>query len=220
MLKQTYTCIPKSANDVRLQAKLGSKNPTGLPVGVVSEDYKVGTVIRAKYVYNDGTGEEELKELNYAIRQHSVKVLKVKKGNKICFGGHLKGNVLLPDKNYRNTNKTSMVIHMGYGKHYFLFTGDIYGSNERSLVKKKKLKVTVLQVAHHGSYTSSCSEFLKKIKPKYAIIFCGKENPYGHPRPETLRRLKKYAKRVYRTDQNGTITFHSNGKRLTVKLHD
>ncbi|MDN5314954.1 MAG: hypothetical protein PWP10_3704, partial [Clostridiales bacterium] len=33
---QIYTCIPKSENDVRLQAKLGSKNPTGLPVGVVS----------------------------------------------------------------------------------------------------------------------------------------------------------------------------------------
>ena len=27
--------FPKSENDVRLQAKLGSKNPTGLPVGVV-----------------------------------------------------------------------------------------------------------------------------------------------------------------------------------------
>ena len=27
---------PKSENDVRLQAKLGNQNPTGLPVGVVS----------------------------------------------------------------------------------------------------------------------------------------------------------------------------------------
>ena len=26
---------PKSENDVRLQAKLGNQNPTGLPVGVV-----------------------------------------------------------------------------------------------------------------------------------------------------------------------------------------
>ena len=34
--KQTYTCIPKSENDVRMQAKLGKKNPAGLPVGVVS----------------------------------------------------------------------------------------------------------------------------------------------------------------------------------------
>ncbi|MDN5315170.1 MAG: hypothetical protein PWP10_3920, partial [Clostridiales bacterium] len=36
LLKQIYTCIPKSENDVRLQAKLGSKNPTDLPMGVVS----------------------------------------------------------------------------------------------------------------------------------------------------------------------------------------
>lgn len=28
---------PKSENDVRLQAKLGNQNPTGLPVGVVSD---------------------------------------------------------------------------------------------------------------------------------------------------------------------------------------
>ncbi len=37
--KQTYTCIPKSENDARMQAKLGKKNPTGLPVGVVSYVY-------------------------------------------------------------------------------------------------------------------------------------------------------------------------------------
>ena len=31
---------PKSENDVRLQAKLGNQNPTGLPVGVVSRRYR------------------------------------------------------------------------------------------------------------------------------------------------------------------------------------
>ena len=33
---------PKSENDVRLQAKLGSKNPTGLPVGAVSKKVTEG----------------------------------------------------------------------------------------------------------------------------------------------------------------------------------
>lgn len=33
---------PKSENDVRLQATLGRKNPTGLPVGVVRLFIKVG----------------------------------------------------------------------------------------------------------------------------------------------------------------------------------
>lgn len=32
LLKQTYTRIPKSENDVRLRAKLDSMNHTGLPV--------------------------------------------------------------------------------------------------------------------------------------------------------------------------------------------
>ena len=33
---------PKSENDVRLQAKLGNQNPTGLPVGVVSDSIQHG----------------------------------------------------------------------------------------------------------------------------------------------------------------------------------
>ncbi len=43
--------FPKSENDVRLQAKLGSKNPTGLPVGVVSsnnDSMAIGIVQAAK----------------------------------------------------------------------------------------------------------------------------------------------------------------------------
>ena len=37
LLEIDYTCIPKPANGVRLRAKLESENPTGLPVGVVSD---------------------------------------------------------------------------------------------------------------------------------------------------------------------------------------
>ena len=37
---------PKSENDVRLQAKLGNQNPTGLPVGVVSK----GIITETEYV--------------------------------------------------------------------------------------------------------------------------------------------------------------------------
>lgn len=42
LLKTDYTCIPKPANGVRLQAKLESKNPTGLPVGVVRTELHTG----------------------------------------------------------------------------------------------------------------------------------------------------------------------------------
>ena len=50
---------PKSENDVRLQAKLDSKNPMGLPVGVVSEisssgrrlSIKMSVELKASFVF-------------------------------------------------------------------------------------------------------------------------------------------------------------------------
>ena len=108
---------------------------------------------------------------------------------------------------------------MVYGKYSYLFTGDIYSSNEKELIKKYNVKSTVLQIPHHGSYTSSSEQFLKKVGAKYAVISCGKNNPYHHPRPEAMKRVKKYIsnKNLYRTDQDGTILFINDGKKLIVK---
>ena len=90
---------------------------------------------------------------------------------------------------------------------------------KKQLIKKYNVKSTVLQIPHHGSYTSSSEQFLKKVGAKYAVISCGKNNPYNHPRPEAMRRIKKYIsnKNLYRTDQDGTILFINDGKKLIVK---
>ncbi len=42
---------PKSENDVRLQATLGNQNPTGLPVGVVSEGGNYETLTNEIQLY-------------------------------------------------------------------------------------------------------------------------------------------------------------------------
>ena len=109
--------------------------------------------------------------------------------------------MLSPGKNYKKVNQTSIVIRLVYGKYSYLFTGDIYSSNESELIKKFNVRSTVLQIPHHGSYTSSSIAFLKKVNAKYAVISCGKNNPYNHPRPEAMRRIKKYIsnKNLYRT---------------------
>lgn len=131
----------------------------------------------------------------------------------------MKGEVLSPWKNYKKVNQTSIVIRLVYGKYSYLFTGDIYSSNESELIKKFNVRSTVLQIPHHGSYTSSSVAFLKKVNAKYAVISCGKNNPYHHPRPEAMKRIKKYIsnKNLYRTDQDGTILFINDDKKLIVK---
>lgn len=180
---------------------------------------KVGTVIQSKYGYKKNASTKDVKELNAAVSKYHTKTVKVKKGNKIDFGCGMKGEVLFPWKNYKKVNQTSLVIKMVYGKYSYLFTGDIYSSNEKELIKKYNVKSTVLQIPHHGSYTSSSEQFLKKVGAKYAVISCGKNNPYHHPRPEAMKRIKKYIsnKNLYRTDQDGTILFINDGKKLIVK---
>lgn len=180
---------------------------------------KVGTVIQSKYGYKKNASTKDVKELNAAVSKYHTKTVKVKKGNKIDFGCGMKGEVLSPWKNYKKVNQTSLVIKMVYGKYSYLFTGDIYSSNEKELIKKYNVKSTVLQIPHHGSYTSSSEQFLKKVGAKYAVISCGKNNPYHHPRPEAMKRVKKYIsnKNLYRTDQDGTILFINDDKKLIVK---
>lgn len=180
---------------------------------------KVGTVIQSKYGYKKNKSTKDVKELNSAISKYHIKTLRVKTGDKIDFGSNAKGTVLSPGKNYKKVNQTSIVIRLVYGKYSYLFTGDIYSSNESELIKKFNVRSTVLQIPHHGSYTSSSVAFLKKVNAKYAVISCGKNNPYNHPRPETMKRIKKYIsnKNLYRTDQDGTILFINDGKKLIVK---
>jgi beta-lactamase superfamily II metal-dependent hydrolase len=51
--------------------------------------------------------------------------------------------------------------------------------------------------------------------PKYAVISVGAKNKFGHPSPETLRRLENFGVKVLRTDLNGAIIFKSDGRNLT-----
>jgi len=51
------------------------------------------------------------------------------------------------------------------------------------------------------------------------VICVGKDNPFGHPTPEVLERLidRLGEDNVYRTDQDGTIEFITDGETLWVK---
>jgi len=110
----------------------------------------------------------------------------------------------------------SVVLRLVYGDVSVLLTADIFEETERYLLDTRfDLSSTVLKVAHHGSGTSSCAEFLFVVKPQVAVISVGADNPFGHPSPHVVGRLG--ATHVYRTDVQGTIELTTDGKRLWVK---
>jgi competence protein ComEC len=72
-------------------------------------------------------------------------------------------------------------------------------------------------VGHHGSRTSSTAGFLDAAAPAFAVISVGVDNSYGHPNGDVLERLAERHVGVYRTDQDGLVTIHTDGKRLWVE---
>ncbi len=111
-------------------------------------------------------------------------------------------------------NNNSIVLKLTYGDNKFLFTGDAEKHEEDGIWTN--IKCDVLKVGHHGSDSSSTSNFLKKVEPKYAVISCGLGNSYGHPTDEVLKRLDDRNIDVFRTDLQGTIVFISDGKNITI----
>jgi competence protein ComEC len=127
-------------------------------------------------------------------------------------------NVLAPAAVYINTgrpaNNDSLVLRMQFGQSSVLLEGDAEGPSEHNMTVAAKANdggklgpVTLLKVGHHGSRTSTTPEFLALAAPQDAIISVGRQNTFGHPRPEIIARLAQVHARVYRTDEFGLTTF-------------
>lgn len=113
-----------------------------------------------------------------------------------------------------SANDGSLVLRITYGSRSFLFTGDIERKAERELVRNTDLEADVVKVAHHGSKTSSISEFIDAAGAGYAVISVGRESRFGHPDREVLRRWKRSGAEVLITGQTGTISFSTDGTDL------
>lgn len=118
-----------------------------------------------------------------------------------------------------DTNNTSIVLMLTYGKTKFLFTGDAEREAEQVILNSgADLSATVLKVGHHGSDTSTSYPFLREIMPQYAVISVGTGNSYGHPTEDTLSRLRDADVKVYRTDLQGDIKCTSDGKAVSFSV--
>jgi beta-lactamase superfamily II metal-dependent hydrolase len=102
-------------------------------------------------------------------------------------------------------NAYSIGLMISYNGFDFLIAGDITEEVEHNLVKRGVLKnIDVYHVSHHGSDTSSCTNFLKVITPEVCIISNGSHGTYKHPRRATVERLEKTSsvQHIYQTNKN------------------
>lgn len=121
------------------------------------------------------------------------------------------------DDNSRINNQ-SIVMRVVYGDIAFMLTGDLEIEGEiKILLDGRSIKADVIKVPHHGSLTSSSSEFLKEVSPGYAVFSVGHQNRFRFPREEVVNRYLDEGARILRTDIHGAVSFVTDGKSLKME---
>lgn len=151
-----------------------------------------------------------------AVKSKDKKLYAPKSGETFEFANS-SFEVLAPNsQNYDSANNYSIVIKLKYKNKAFLFMGDAEKISEDEILQKGyDVKSDLIKIGHHGSSTSTSDSFIKKVNPNYAVICVGKNNSYNHPKKTVMDRLKKYNIKVYRTDEQGTITVESDGDNIS-----
>jgi competence protein ComEC len=91
-------------------------------------------------------------------------------------------------------NECSIGLRIDFCASSALFTGDAEHDEESTLDPHGR--VTLLQVGHHGSETSTTPGFLARVKPRYAVISAGRPGEglnrgSCHPRALVVQRLTR-----------------------------
>jgi beta-lactamase superfamily II metal-dependent hydrolase len=108
-------------------------------------------------------------------------------------------------------NDGSMMVRIASGNASVTFTGDAGFEEEIQMMKKGSWSAQILKLGHHGSKFSTGDSWLDHVHPELAIVSCGRDNSYGHPTEEVLSKCAQRGVRVYRTDQQGSLTFRLSG---------
>lgn len=185
------------------------------------QEIKVNNIIIGKQYKSSENYEEFIK----IVKEKKINVKIVEGGEKVSIEDNLYFDIIWPFSDNmisdNSINNNSLVCKLNYKNYSMLFTGDIEAIAEKAILKKYSknlniLKSDILKVAHHGSKTSSITEFIEKTKPKYAIIGVGEDNKFGHPSDSTIQNLEKANIRIYRTDKMGEIEIKTNGKEIKI----
>jgi len=116
-----------------------------------------------------------------------------------------------PQEIIKATNDTSIIGKLSFGKTQILLTGDATSRVEDEILALFNLDVDLLKVGHHGSKSSTSTQWLAEVTPEYSVIQVSSTNTYGHPTVEVLERLYSSGAQIFRTDVDGTTRFVSDG---------
>lgn len=155
--------------------------------------------------------KEDLADLIRLAVSKGVNIIYMEAGSRIYCGNdmvNMRLDVLHPgdETDITDSNDLSAVMMLEYCGEKILFTGDAGFAGENELLASgADVDADIMKVGHHGSRYSSGEEFLSRVSPSYAIISAGRDNKYGHPHEETLKRLEDCGACILNTIDSGAV---------------
>lgn len=113
----------------------------------------------------------------------------------------------------KQSNNSSLVIHMTYGETKYLFAGDAQEERVSELLSLGEgLDCDLLKAPYHGNVVENLPALLQITTPQYAVVTCSDKNPAA---AEKVAALQEAGARVFLT-RMGNVYAKSDGKTLEV----
>ncbi|MCX7694746.1 MAG: MBL fold metallo-hydrolase, partial [Caloramator sp.] len=142
----------------------------------VFRNFDVSNIYMPKVVTTTKTFQNMMNE----IKNKNLKIKTAKAGIKFNLDG-VDFEFLAPNSDsYESLNNYSVVVKITYGKNKFLLMGDAEKLSEEEILNKGfDVSADVIKIGHHGSYTATSENLIKKVNPTVAVLSLGKDNPFG-----------------------------------------
>ncbi len=173
-------------------------------------------------VCNGDREEAAMRRILVAAAKHMVPAMKLTSTCDASVGGvHVRVLSAPQDGIPSSGNDSSLVLQLSYGRFSALLTGDMERASEAEMIARWQgaARSDLLKVAHHGSRTSTSETFLNQVRPRWAVISAGRNNPFGEPAREVVLRMARRGILPLLTMDQGAITLTTDGDGYTLRSY-
>ncbi len=202
ILRRFYSYHGRDHIDIWFLSHLDNDHISGL-IELIEAGFRIGKV---------AVSENLIGEKNAGIKIEQVTTGDRYEIGDLTFDCFIYGDKIMNKEN--DANDSSLILLARYDEEISLFLGgDISTEIEDLIVRDNKNKrrfsgVTIFKADHHGSKYSNSEKFLKLINPKYIVISYGKNNRYGHPHKNAVKRMEETNAIIFKTGESGQVTFN------------
>jgi competence protein ComEC len=164
--------------------------------------------VRELWLPHGARDDESLRDLLAVAKRRGVHVRERGAGDPAAELGGLRVTPLWPpaEATLGSRNDRSLVVRVDIAGRRLLFPGDLEAGAEARLVASgADLRADVLALPHHGSRTSSSSEFLAAVGADVVTVSAPCGGRYAMPHPDVVARARVHGLPLWWTGRDGAV---------------